>query len=73
MFRIFHPCINDTKTIQIKEFKSNISNVEFAFISLRKNKKKLYLKISLLKLQLRIGLVHCEAKKKIIFYVYKID
>lgn len=72
MFWIFHPCINDTKTIQIKEFKSSISNVEVVFISQRKNKKKLYLKISLLKLQLRIGLVHCEAKK-IIFYVYKID
>lgn len=63
MFRIFHPGINDTKTIQIKEFKSSISNVEVASISLRKNEKKLYLKISLLKLQLRIGLVHCETKK----------
>lgn len=47
MFWIFHPCINDTKTIQIKEFKSSISNVEVVFISQRKNKKKLYLKISL--------------------------
>lgn len=51
------------KTIQIKELKSNISNVEVAFISLRKSKKKLYLKIYLLKLQLRIDLVHCEAKR----------
>lgn len=33
----------------MKEFKSNISNVEVAFISLRKSKKKLYLKISLFK------------------------
>jgi hypothetical protein len=33
----FHPFINDTKTIQIKVFKSSISQVKVAFIFPKKN------------------------------------
>lgn len=33
----FHPCINDIKTIQIKVFKSSISQSKVAFIFPKKN------------------------------------
>lgn len=56
----------------MKEFKSNISNVEVAFISLRKSKKKLYLKISLFKTTAENWPCSLWSKKKLSFMYTKL-